>query len=48
MHGLPYARMLGLTGVYGQSLLTAAVQNMKRIAKAFRLYSSSPFSFSFA
>ena len=37
-HGLRYARMLGRKNMYEQSFLTAAVQNMKRLAKAFRLY----------
>ena len=36
LHGLRYARMLGIRNMYEQSFLTAAVQNMKRIAKAFR------------
>ena len=36
LHGLRYARMLGICNMYEQSFLTAAVQNMKRIAKAFR------------
>ena len=40
LHGLRYARMLGIRNMYEQSFLTAAVQNMKRIAKAFRF----PFS----
>lgn len=34
LHGLRYARMLGIRNMYEQSYLTAAVQNMKRIAKA--------------
>ena len=34
LHGLRYARMLGLRNMLEQSFLTAAVQNMKRIAKA--------------
>ena len=33
LHGLPYARMLGLRNMLEQSFLTAAVRNMKRIAK---------------
>ena len=37
-HGLRYARMLGRKNMYEQSFLTAAVQNMKRLAKAFRFY----------
>ena len=37
-HGLRYARMLGRKNMYEQSFLTAAVQNMKRLVKAFRLY----------
>ena len=40
LHGLRYARMLGIRSMYEQSFLTAAVQNMKRIARAFRF----PFS----
>ena len=34
-HGLRYARMLGRDNMREQSFLTAAVQNMKRLAKAF-------------
>jgi transposase len=34
LHGLRYARMLGIRNMYEQSFLTAAVQNMKRIARA--------------
>jgi len=34
-HGLRYARMLGIRNMYEQSYLTAAVQNIKRIASAF-------------
>lgn len=41
LRGLRYARMLGMDNMYEQSFLTAAVQNIKRIAKAFR---SLPFS----
>ena len=41
-HGLRYARMLGLRNMKEQSFLTAAVQNMKRLVKAF-----SPFRFVF-
>ena len=36
LHGLRYARMLGIRNMYEQSFLTAAVQDMKRIARAFR------------
>ena len=36
LHGLRYARMLGIRNMYEQSFLTAAVQNMKRIARAYR------------
>lgn len=36
LHGLRFARMLGIRNMYEQSFLTAAAQNMKRIAKAFR------------
>ena len=35
LHGLRFARMLGIRNMYEQSFLPAAVQNMKRIAKAF-------------
>ena len=34
-HGLRYARMLGIKNMREQSFLTAAVQNIKRLAKAF-------------
>ena len=34
LHGLRYARLRGLSGVTEQCLLTAAVQNMKKIAMA--------------
>ena len=34
-HGLRYARMLGIQNMREQCFLTAAVQNMKRLAKAF-------------
>lgn len=34
LHGLRYARLRGLAGVFEQCLLTAAVQNMKKIAMA--------------
>ena len=37
LHGLRYARMLGIRNMYEQSFLTAAIQDMKRIAKAFWL-----------
>ena len=37
LHGLRYARMLGIRNMYEQSFLTAAVQDMKRIARVFRL-----------
>ena len=47
LHGLRYARMLGLAGMYEQSFLTATVQNMKRIAKAFRFCFCFRFSGSF-
>lgn len=42
-HGFRYARMLGLPNMREQSFLTAAVQNMKRLAKAFFI----PFSILF-
>ena len=35
LHGLRFARMLGIRNMFEQSFLSAAVQNMKRIAKAF-------------
>ena len=38
LHGLRFARMLGIRNMYEQSFLTAAVQNMKRIAKAVLSY----------
>ena len=45
LHGLRYARMLGIRNMYEQSFLTAAVQNMKRIARAFRfLFSCLPYA----
>ena len=34
-HGLHFARMLGLRNMREQSFLTAAVQNIKRLVKAF-------------
>lgn len=34
LHGLRYARLRGLAGAFEQCLLTAAVQNMKKIAMA--------------
>lgn len=37
LHGLRYDRMLGIHNMYEQAFLIAAVQNMKRIARAFRL-----------
>lgn len=46
LHGLRHARMLGIRNMYEQSFLTAAVQNMKRIARAFRsLFSVLPYAF---
>jgi Transposase and inactivated derivatives len=39
-HGLRYARMLGIRNMREQSFLTAAVQNIKRLAKAFSFYFS--------
>ena len=36
-HGLRYAHMLGIQNMREQCFLTAAVQNMKRLAKAFNL-----------
>src|SRR5699024_7150342 len=45
LHGLRYARMLGIRNMYEQSFLTAAVQNMKRIARAFRfLFYALPYA----
>ena len=38
LHGLRFARMLGIRNMYEQSFLTAAVQNMNRIAKALRSF----------
>lgn len=40
-HGLRTARMLGLRNMHEQCFLTAAIQNMKRIALFFRLFFSS-------
>jgi len=34
-HGLRFARMLGIENMREQCFLTAAVQNMKRLIKAF-------------
>ena len=34
-HGLRFARMCGIQNMREQSFLTAAVQNIKRLAKAF-------------
>ncbi|MBQ7886710.1 MAG: transposase, partial [Clostridia bacterium] len=39
-HGLRFARMLGIQNMREQCFLTAAVQNMKRLVKAF--YSITP------
>ncbi|MBQ7887456.1 MAG: transposase, partial [Clostridia bacterium] len=39
-HGLRFARMLGIQNMREQCFLTAAVQNMKRLVKAF--YSIPP------
>ena len=45
LHGLRYARMLGIRNMYEQSFLTAAVQNMKRIVKAiFSCFISLPYA----
>ena len=41
LHGLRCARMLGIRNMYEQSFLTAAVQNMKRIAKVLFPFLSS-------
>ena len=38
-HGLRFARMLGIQNMREQCFLTAAVQNMKRLAKAFAFIS---------
>ena len=43
LHGLRYSRMLGIRNMYEQSFLTAAVQNMKRIAKALSAFFTSRF-----
>jgi len=40
-HGLRFARMLGIQNMREQCFLTAAVQNMKRLAKAFCSISQS-------
>ena len=37
LHGLRYAHLRGLSGIFEQCLLTAAVQNMKKIAMAIFL-----------
>ena len=37
-HGLRFARMLGIQNMREQCFLTAAVQNMKRLAKAFFIF----------
>ena len=42
-HGLRFARMLGIQNMREQCFLTAAVQNIKRLVKAF----FSPFSLRF-
>ena len=45
LHGLRHARMLGIRNMYEQSFLSAAVQNMKRIARAFRfLFYALPYA----
>ena len=41
-HGLRFARMLGIQNMREQCFLTAAVQNMKRLAKAFLFCSLFP------
>jgi len=47
LHGLRHARMLGIRNMYEQSYLTAAVQNMKRIAMALcSLFGFAVFRFS--
>ena len=38
LHGHRYARFRGLSRVQGQSLLAAACQNMKKIARLLALY----------
>lgn len=38
LHGLRFVCMLGIRNMYEQSFLAAAVQNMKRIAKAILSY----------
>ena len=37
-HGLRFARMCGIQNMREQSFLTAAVQNMKRLVKAFSIF----------
>ena len=44
LHGLRYDRMLGIHNMYEQAFLIAAVQNMKRIARTFRLLLGIAFS----
>lgn len=48
LHGLRFARMLGIRNMYEQSFLTAAVQNMKRMAKAFHVFAWFDFLSCFA
>ena len=43
-HGLRFARMLGIQNMRAQCFLTAAVQNIKRLVKAFILLFPSAFS----
>ena len=44
-HGLRFARMLGIKNMREQYFLIAAVQNMKRLAKAFAFLLSTFFIF---
>ena len=45
LHGLRYCRMRGLSKVTEQCLLTAAVQNMKKIASLCRRHIFNSFVF---
>ena len=47
-HGLRFARMLGIQNMREQCFLTAAVQNIKRLVKAFFPSSFLPFSSAFS
>jgi len=43
-HGLRFARMLGIQNMREQCFLTAAVQNLKRLVKAFEILFLSLFN----